>query len=109
MKKATLTITAAFLCTLLTSCAGDKMVKQGEADAKKPVNCATAEGDIRTLNSEKMHTSQQMAAGVMAIVPASLVVGVVTGTEGGRAKVATGEYNKMLDEKIAEIKAQCGM
>ena len=45
----------------------------------------------------------------MAIIPVSLVVGVASGTEGGKAKVATGEYNKMLDAKIAEIKSQCVM
>ena len=81
----------------------------GEADAKKPVNCATAEADIRVLQSEKTHASQQIAAGVTAIVPVSLVVGVATGTEGTKAKVATGEYNKMLDDKIAEIKRECGL
>jgi len=109
MKKATLTIVAVFLSAILTSCASQKMVKQGEADVKKPINCATAEGDIRALNSEKTHASQQLADGVMAIVPAALVVGVVTGTEGSKAKVATGDYNKMIDAKIAEIKTQCGM
>lgn len=109
MKKATIALSALFLCGILTSCASNKMVKQGEADVKKPINCATAEGDIRMLQSEKTHSSQQMADGVMSIIPASLVVGVVTGTEGDKARVATGEYNKMIDAKINEIKSQCGM
>ena len=74
---------------------------------KKLVNCATAEGDIRALQSEKVHASQQLAAGITAIVPISLVVGVATGTEGTKAKVATGDYNKMLDDKITEIKLEC--
>jgi hypothetical protein len=73
------------------------------------VNCATAEADLRVLQSEKTHTSQQIADGVTAIVPIGLVIGVVTGTEGGKVKVATGEYNKMLDAKIAEIKQKCGL
>jgi hypothetical protein len=34
---------------------------------------------------------------------------MATGTEGTKAKMATGEYNKKLDEKIAEIKMQCGL
>lgn len=109
MKKATLTVAAVFLAAILTSCASQDMVKKGEADVKKPINCPTAEADIRMLNSEKTHASQQLADGVMAIVPASLVVGVVTGTEGDKAKVATGDYNKMIDAKIAEIKTQCGL
>jgi hypothetical protein len=32
-----------------------------------------------------------------------------SGTEGDQAKVASGEYNKMLDKKIAEIKTKCGL
>ena len=109
MRKLTMTITAIFLSTLLIACASTDTIKKGEADAKKPVNCATAEADIRVLQSEKTHASQQIAAGVTAIVPVSLVVGVATGTEGTKAKVATGEYNKMLDDKIAEIKRECGL
>lgn len=76
---------------------------------KKPVNCATAEGDIRALKSEKVHAAEQLAAGVSAITPIGLIAGVATGTEGTKAKVATGEYNKMLDKKIAEIKQECGI
>jgi hypothetical protein len=73
------------------------------------VNCATAEGDIRVLQSEKTHASQQMAAGVSAISPAGIVVGTITNKEITNAKVATGDYNRMLDNKIAEIKRQCGV
>jgi len=49
------------------------------------------------------------AAVVKSILPISLVVNVASGTEGDQAKVASGEYNKMIDNKIAEIKQQCGM
>jgi predicted small secreted protein len=109
MKKTAMVIMAILLSALLTSCASKETVKGGQADAKKQVNCATAEGDIRALKSEKVHTSQQVAAGVTAIVPVGLVVNVVKGTEGTQAKVATGDYNKMLDAKIAEIQQECGV
>jgi len=95
------------LAACLTSCASS--YKKGEQDVKKPVNCATAEGDIRALKSEKAHVAQQLAAGVSAITPIGLVAGVVTGTEGTKAEVATGDYNKMLDDKIAEIQQECGL
>jgi hypothetical protein len=61
------------------------------------------------LQNEKTHASQQLAAGVSAIAPVGLVVGVATGSEGTNAKVATGDYNEMLDKKIGEIKQKCGM
>jgi len=109
MKKAGMIITAFLVSVLLSACASTQSVEKGEAEAKKPVNCATADGDIRVLKSEKVHASQQMAAGVTAIVPVGLVVNVAKGTEGSQAKVATGDYNKMLDDKIAEIKRECGV
>jgi hypothetical protein len=103
MSKITLVIS---LAIFLSACAmGQKKVEEG---MKAPINCATAEGDIRLLEHEKAHVAGQIAEGVMAIVPAMLVVGLVTGTEGTKYRVATGEYNKMIDKRIAEIKSKCG-
>jgi hypothetical protein len=48
------------------------------------------------------------AEGVTAIYPASLIVGLATGTESTKYQVATGEYNKKIDARIAEIKQTCG-
>jgi hypothetical protein len=47
--------------------------------------------------------------GVTTIIPIGLVAGAVTGTAGTKYRIATGEYNKMLDAKIAEIKSLCVM
>lgn len=99
------------LAVSLSACASSmkKQEKMAAQDEKKPVNCATAEGDIRALKSEKVHAAEQLAAGVSAIVPIGLIAGAATGTEGTKAQMATGEYNKKLDEKITEIKTQCGL
>lgn len=83
--------------------------KKAEKDLQKPVNCATAIGDIRALKAEKAHTSEQIAAGVSAIVPIGLVVNSAKGTEGKTMKVASGDYNRMIDKKIEEIKGQCAV
>jgi len=94
------------LASLLGGCAMQE--KKNEANAKAmPVNCATAEGDIRVLNSEKASTATKIGNGVSMVVPIGLVAGLVTGTEGTKYQVSTGEYNKMLDAKIAEIKSTC--
>jgi hypothetical protein len=106
MKKMTLILMVA-LVILVTGCS-DKY-KKAEKQMKQPINCATAEGDIRLLMHEKAHVTDEIESGVTAIVPAGAVVGIVTKTEGTKAKVATGEYNKMIDKRIAEIKAQCGV
>ncbi len=76
---------------------------------QQPINCRTAEGDIRVLQSEKTHTAQQIASGVAAISPAGFVLGALTGTEGTKIQVASGDYNTMIDNRIAAIKATCGV
>jgi hypothetical protein len=83
--------------------------KKVEQEMKQPINCATAQGDIRVLQHEKAHVAQEAAEGITAIFPAGLVVGVVTGTEKTKVKVAIGDYNKMIDKRIAKIKEKCGV
>lgn len=72
-----------------------------------PVNCETAPGDLRMLDEEKKSTAQRVSAGVRSVVPIGLVAGLVTGTAGTKYRIATGQYNQMLDDKIAEIKQAC--
>ena len=107
MKNTSKTALVILLAIFLSACAtGQKKVIK---ELQQPINCATAEGDIRALEHEKAHVAERIAEGVTAIVPISMVVGVVAGTEGTKYKVATGEYNKMIDKRIAEIKSQCGL
>jgi hypothetical protein len=108
MKKALMIVLAICLVVSLAACAASKQ-KKVEQEMKQPISCGTAEGDIRTLEHEKAHTAQRIAEGVTALVPASIVVGIVTGTEKEKLKVGTGEYNKMIDKRIAEIKETCGV
>jgi hypothetical protein len=81
--------------------------KEAKLELKKGVNCATADSDLQILQSEKVNVAQQMANAVMAATPPGIVIGILTGTENDKILVATGDYNDMLDKKIAEIKAQC--
>jgi hypothetical protein len=94
---------------LLSAGCARKLRAEEKAVAAEQVNCATAEGDIRVLQGEKAHVAQQVAMGVTAIYPAGLVVGLLTRTEGTKVRVATGEYNKKIDEKIAQIRTTCGV
>jgi len=87
---------------------GQKKVEKELANPAQ-INCATADGDLRLLQHEKANVAERMAEGVMAVYPAGLVVGLVTRTEGTKLKVATGEYNKMIDARMAEIKQTCGI
>jgi len=99
------------MVVVLGGCASEykKEAAQEQAAKTMPVNCATGEDDIRTLQSEKVNVAKQTAAGVSAFTPIGLVGGLVTHTEGEKAQVASGDYNKALDAKIAEIKTTCNI
>jgi hypothetical protein len=73
------------------------------------INCATADGNIRMLQYEKAHVVQHIALGITAIYPAGMVMGVLMGTEQTKLQVATGDYNNMIDQRIADIKMTCGL
>jgi len=105
MKKIILVVS---LMIVLAAC-GKPISTETKETLKAPVNCATAEGDLRVLKSEKAHVAKRMAMGVSSITPIGLVVGVVTRTQRDKMKVAIGRYNKMIDEKVAEIKQECGI
>ena len=107
MKKMNKVIILGCIVMLLPACALKQ--KKVEKEMKQPINCATAEGDIRMLQHEKAHVAEQIGEGVTSIIPASLVIGLVTLTEGEKVRIATGEYNKAIDKRIAEIKSQCGV
>jgi hypothetical protein len=98
----------AVLLGLMSGCAM-QFEEEEKAAEQQPINCSTASGDIRVLQSEKAHVVQQIAMGVTSIYPAGLVLGILTGTEATKIQVATGEYNQMIDKKIAEIQNTCGV
>ncbi len=108
MRKSIITVWVLCLMFSIFACAA-KDQKKVEQEMKQPINCATAEGDIRVLQHEKAHVEQQIAEGVMSITPPGFVSGVITGTEKTKVTVATGDYNKMIDQRIAAIKEKCGV
>lgn len=105
--KLSILLSVVMMSMLLSACVSSD--KKMEADVKKPVNCATAQADIKTLQAEKASTMQKIGAGFETVIPISLVVGVASGTEGTNAKIAAGDYNKMIDQKITDIQTQCGV
>lgn len=98
---------AFFLTTVIAACAMQE--EQVAQELKRPINCTTAKGDLRVLQQEKANVASQVAQGLTAISPAGIVMGMVTGTETTKLEVATGEYNQMIDQRIAEIKQKCGL
>ena len=80
----------------------------------KPVSCPTAKYDIANLNSEKASVLKRVGAGARFVIPISAVVNLFQEGAGSpvvkeRAAVASGDYNKAIDAKIAEIKSTCNV
>ena len=86
-----------------------KKVRHMEAVQKTPVNCETAEADLKVLGDEKQNIAQQVAAGVTSIIPVSLVIGILTLTEDDKIQIAVGHYNKLIETRIEKIKTDCGL
>jgi hypothetical protein len=99
------------LLVLVAGCAAKAPApeKQVQASLAKQVDCSTAAADIKTLNSEKARTSQEIENGASSIIPIGAVAHIFGGSEKESLEIGTGEYNKKLDAKIAEIKKQCNI
>jgi hypothetical protein len=104
MKKS---ILVTLLIFLVASCS--PITKQAKEDLKAPVNCATAEEDIRTLDKEKARVLKEVINGVTAITPYGAAIGILTLSEKDKLEVGFGVYNRKIDRKIAEIERECGL
>jgi hypothetical protein len=73
------------------------------------IDCEPAEQDIAHLESEKKGSLAQMEKGVTSIMPSTVALHLVTGTQQESKEIASGEYNDKIDAHIALIKSTCGM
>jgi hypothetical protein len=105
-----LTATGIFLA-LLVGCSAQAPAPEAvvEANLAKSIDCNTAAADIKNLTDEKARTSQEIEAGASSIVPIGAVAHMLGGSEKQSLEIGTGEYNRKLDAKIAEIKQQCNV
>ena len=101
----------AILLAFLAGCASQAPApeKQVQASLSQPIDCSTAQADIKTLTKEKARTAQEIENGVTSIVPIGAVAHLLGGSETESFEIGTGEYNRKLDAKIAEIKKQCNV
>ena len=105
------TITTMILLALVAGCAAQAPApeKQVQESLAQAIDCSTAQADIKTLTSEKARTSQEIENGVSSIIPVGAVAHLLGGSESESFEIGTGEYNKKLDAKIAEIRKQCNI
>jgi len=99
------------LLALVAGCAAKAPApeKQVEASLAQPIDCSTAQADIKLLTSEKARTAQEVEDGASSIIPLGAVAHLFGRSEKESFEIGTGEYNRKLDAKVAEIKKQCGI
>jgi len=105
-------ITALIAClALLAGCSSNAPApaEQVKASLAAPIDCSKADESIKLLNSEKARTSQEIEDGASSIIPIGAVAHLFGGSESESFEIGTGQYNKKLDDKIAEIKKTCGI
>ncbi len=72
-------------------------------------DCYHAEADLNRLKHEKLSTAERIEKGATSIIPIGLVFHIAKGTEKKNLHMSMGDYNKKIDERIADIKKQCGI
>ena len=97
---------ATLLTGLLMGC--QRPVLDVEISAIVP-DCNRAVAQIALLDQEKADTNERIASGIKTIVPVSAVVHLFRGELNREARIASGEYNQLLDSKIGEIKSACAV
>ena len=99
------------LFTLIAGCSAQSPApeKQVQASLVESIDCSTAKADMKILTSEKARTSQEIEDGVSSIVPIGAVAHIFGRSEKESIEIGTGEYNRKLDAKIADIQKQCHM
>jgi hypothetical protein len=96
------------LAIFVAACASP-ISQQAKDELSSPVDCSTAQSDIRTLEDERASVVKQIENGVTAVVPVGAVLGILSNTEIDKLEVGSHYYNHKINKKIAEIKRECGV
>ncbi len=103
-----------FVGVLLLWGCGSPVSDQAKDQMAKPIDCGDAQEDIAALEGEKASVLRRVGQGARFVVPVSVVVNIFQEGSGSdkvkeRSSIASGDYNKEIDAKIAEIKATCNV
>ena len=85
----------------VAGCAGPMTMR--EIQAVKP-NCARIDRQIAMLEKEKAENDQRLLAGIQSVAPALAALNLVAGTYGRNVAIATGDWAKAIDHKLAEFR-----
>ena len=106
-RDARLTLAACGMAAVILAAGCAQKYKKVEDSFAQPINCSTARADIQWLQSNKVDKATEAVEGAKFALPTTIIVGAITGTGGAQYEVGTGEYNRKIDERIANIKETC--
>jgi len=106
---ARLTVSACGIAAVCLAAGCAQKYQKVEDSFAQPINCSTAWADIQWLQSNKVDKATEAAEGMKFALPTTIIVGAVTGTAGAQYEVGTGEFNRKIDERIANIKETCNL
>lgn len=66
-------------------------------------HCGNVEHQIAMLEEEKRKNNNRLLAGIQSVAPAGIAFNLVRGTYGRNVMIATGEWGKAIDIKLAEL------
>jgi hypothetical protein len=89
------------LTLILAGCATPMAMR--DINAVKP-DCAKIDKQIAALEKEKAENNQRLLAGIQSVAPALAAINIVAGTYGQNVAIATGEWAKAIDRKLAELR-----
>lgn len=95
-------------CLWLAACATPMAMR--DIEAVRP-DCASIDRQIAALEQEKAQNDKRLIAGVQTVAPALAVLNLMQGTYRTNASIATGQWARAIDAKLAELrraKARCG-
>ena len=89
------------MCLVLGACATPMAMR--DIEAVKP-SCARIDKQIAKLKREKAQNDQRLLAGIQSVAPALAVLNLIGGTYGTNVSIATGEWARAIDRKMAELR-----
>lgn len=97
------------LLLLLSLSACGTLSEDRKALIDKPIDCNVAEADLQALHDARPSTGERVYNSVTSLEPIGLSVGGVSGTQQDKWAIANGEFERQIDQKVAEIKTICGL
>jgi len=77
------------------------------AGQSRPVNCASALGDIRILEAERAAIGDRIIAGEGTVTPTVDIAAILTDGYDAQREVAAEKYHNDIKTKISQIRLSC--